>query len=519
MLAIASVSTLPHGAVVAQDHLGTPVAGGGVITAAQTGEESVSTTGDNTQPSMDERTDESPLPSGDASPEESEADADVESQENQAPSPVSAFEVTEGKAEAGTPDAQLVYRHKITNTGDPARISIVAVSAAGWPVTIAFSDGTVLVDSDGDGLLDLGADPLATRQARVIDATVTIPADAAPNTQDTLTLTVRSSLDPNPTVPTAIIDTTSVLAPAEQTGSSAQTVDTTEEGSLTSGLASPPESAIASIDPTNLSKTASGRETFCFGHTLNQIGSANKVTITLMVQGPDGWKAGFYADDACTIPFSPVDKNGAPSVTFDQKNPKTYANGVFVPQPFYVKVIVPAGASTGTYAVTITATPDKTNGTTATATDTIVISEQIPLALSIESNPEVYFGTVAPTGAPSGVDGITSAADDLGADYVYRSVATIQVTAPDDQSWTIACSASENDGSATSIRIGDGRLQWQNASSAEDSWTAFSTDPDAAVPCASGQGTAEITFDYRLRVAWSDPPGDFSTTVTYQLSP
>jgi hypothetical protein len=181
-----------------------------------------------------------------------------------------------------------------------------------------------------------------------------------------------------------------------------------------------------------------------------------------------------------------------------------------------VRVTVPADVAPGVQDVTtVTAVsgrdPSKP-GNRDSVTDTTTVGGSLKLTLSTGS---VDFGSVAPTGeVDPGVSGVTSTVDDQGAYYVKAGALRASITAGGP--WRGSWQAAENVGSSSTLRIDRGVLEWRLSGS--DQWTPFSGSPRVwpfANPAAAG---ADYSFDFRLRVLWTDDPGTFDAPITVSVS-
>jgi len=134
------------------------------------------------------------------------------------------------------------------------------------------------------------------------------------------------------------------------------------------------------------------------------------------------------------------------------------------------------------------------------------------------------FGTgLDPSGAASSVADVASYNDQPnGAYYVKKGDANFAqtVTVKSNKSWTGSVQAAENTGTA-GMKIAGNSLRWKsgNMSTLGDAQggTAFSTTADNSVFGSASQpnGVNNYSYDYSLRVLWTDNPGTFSSIVTY----
>jgi hypothetical protein len=114
--------------------------------------------------------------------------------------------------------------------------------------------------------------------------------------------------------------------------------------------------------------------------------------------------------------------------------------------------------------------------------------------------------------------GVTSVVDERGAFYVQEGA--IRVVVESSAPWTGACAAEENDGSATGVRVAEGRLERRLRGTTE--WAPFPpAGGDASSACfpVAEIGTAVYVYDVRLRVEWADAPGTFRSRVAFWVVP
>lgn len=129
------------------------------------------------------------------------------------------------------------------------------------------------------------------------------------------------------------------------------------------------------------------------------------------------------------------------------------------------------------------------------------------------------FGDLSGTGEVDPAEAeVTSSVDESGAFYVREGA--IRVTVTSDGPWSGSCHAGENGGSATTLRVADGRLAWRLAGT--EAWTAFGIDlsGSAAGACFPDRplGTTTYVYDLRLRVERTDPPGTFAAAITFVVT-
>ncbi len=134
------------------------------------------------------------------------------------------------------------------------------------------------------------------------------------------------------------------------------------------------------------------------------------------------------------------------------------------------------------------------------------------------------FGTgLDPSGAASSLADVASYNDQPnGAYYVKKGDANFAqtVTVKSNKSWTGSVQAAENTGTA-GMSIAGNSLRWKsgNMSTLSDAQggSAFTTTANntAFGSGSQGKGVNSYSYDYSLRVLWTDDPGTFSSIVTY----
>jgi hypothetical protein len=143
-------------------------------------------------------------------------------------------------------------------------------------------------------------------------------------------------------------------------------------------------------------------------------------------------------------------------------------------------------------------------------------SSEAPLMLSVVAK-EVSFGKISATGKldPS-ITGLSSSTDDRGAFYVLSGAVAMTVSAG--IPWTGACEAQENAGTAATVAIAAGRLEWRLVGTT--TWTSFPPSiSDTSCFPSPDVGTRTFGYDLRLRVETDDPPGSFSTVIVFTVEP
>lgn len=167
---------------------------------------------------------------------------------------------------------------------------------------------------------------------------------------------------------------------------------------------------------------------------------------------------------------------------------------------------------------TATQTSDPADGlpTAQPEKDAVPGSSEAPLTLSVAAK-EVSFGKVSATGElDPAIAGLSSETDEHGASYVLADAVVVTVTAG--VPWTGACEAQENAGTATTVAVSAGRLEWRLAGTT--TWTPFSPSGlDSGCFPSPDLGTRTFVYDLRLRVDADDPAGSFQTVLVFTVEP
>jgi hypothetical protein len=195
----------------------------------------------------------------------------------------------------------------------------------------------------------------------------------------------------------------------------------------------------------------------------------------------------------------------------------------------YVKATT-SGSGNITKAPGGSAIPGVVNGTTNFGT----LSAAPTLTLTLDTS-SADFGTgLGPDGSPSSLPAVAAYPNgNAGAFYVRHGAAgnfAVSVTVESSDPYTGSVSATENTGTA-GMKIANNDLRWSlgdmdNLAAAQGG-TPFTTAANGTVfnsasSCASGApkqpGRCTFSFDYSLRVSWTDAPGTFSSIVTYSAT-
>jgi hypothetical protein len=165
--------------------------------------------------------------------------------------------------------------------------------------------------------------------------------------------------------------------------------------------------------------------------------------------------------------------------------------------------VSPASADTGTIAVSAT--------------------NNAKLTMTIGTSSANFGASLDPTGA--GASGQASAtapstSGDQGVYYVWSPSAPL-VTVKSNKTWNGSMQATENTGSAASLSLASGALRFgttlphtyddaRNGSAFSSTATSWQANHI--------KGVSSFSYNYYLRVDWSDDPGTFNSTVTYTAS-
>jgi hypothetical protein len=261
------------------------------------------------------------------------------------------------------------------------------------------------------------------------------------------------------------------------------------------------------ISPSSATQTASPGTTASYTHTITNLGPGNDAKNVTAISSK-GWTVGLF-DSSGTTTLADTDKDGIPD---------TGKLAVGASRTIVVKVAVPSGATSGTHDVLLVTATSVGLADAALATDTTTVGSYVKLSISTST---LGFGAVSPAGDldPS-ISGITSTTDASGARYV-RSASdgrgVVRVTVTSNGSWTGSCWAEENAGTASDVRVADGRLEWSLTGSG--AWSPLKTSPDQACFTSRPSGTTTYGFDYRLHVNWTDDPGSVSSLLHFSVSP
>lgn len=402
-------------------------------------------------------------------------------------------------AQDAHPGDTISYTHTVTHAGGSFDTKdITAVSAHAWTTEIFESDGiTQLADTNGNGVPD--TDRLNSGEIATIVVKITAPPGTSIGTIDVMTVTGSSGRNPTPANEDFVEDTTTVIAfPPGPTPTPTPAPSPTPS----------PPTGTTDIEP-DLAQLSVPDAIVSYEHTVTHVGSTFD-TKDVTASSDQGWALGLFQADGVT--------------------PLTDSNGNAIPDTgrlnsgesigIVVTVTIPPGVLARTEDVTtVTADSGRNPGPANqdSVTDTTTILGVLTISISTAL---VEFGNVSPQGeVDPATMGVTSTNDDQGAYYVYTDAVQAAITSND--AWTGYCRAAENSGTATDITVADGRLEWRLSGDA--AWTAFTTAtqlPPFDNNCFASRSTGEnvYTYDFRLRVEWTDSPGTFSSEVAFAAS-
>ena len=269
----------------------------------------------------------------------------------------------------------------------------------------------------------------------------------------------------------------------------------------------PQESGVAGIGPDNAGAGDPGAS-IVYSHVVTN-NADRPVVLNLAASSSLGWTVGLFESDAITL-LGDHDGDGRPD---------TGEVAAGQSRPVAVLVMVPADGWAGDVDVTTLTVSSATEpGLEASAENRTTVNPV--LGLTVESA-DLAFGRVAADGrVDPAVAGVVGDADETGAFYV--GAGALRVTVASNAPWSGTCAGEENTGTASTVTIAGGRLEWRLAGT--ESWTPFAvagaltTAAGACFP-ADTTGTATFVYDVRLRVERTDPPGTFSTRITFTAAP
>jgi hypothetical protein len=153
---------------------------------------------------------------------------------------------------------------------------------------------------------------------------------------------------------------------------------------------------------------------------------------------------------------------------------------------------------------------------------TVTATNNAKLTMTI-GTPSAHFGSALdPTGAGTAgqVSATAPGSGDQGVYYVWSPSGAL-VTVKSNKTWNGTVQASENSGSATSLSVASGALRFDASNpstyAAASTASAFATTPTTWQQNHT-KGSSSFTYNYLLRVDWSDDPGTFTSTVTYSAT-
>jgi hypothetical protein len=270
----------------------------------------------------------------------------------------------------------------------------------------------------------------------------------------------------------------------------------------TEAAAIPSAGESTTIKPNRKGRTDPGT-TVKYAHTVSN-GPRRPDVKNVTAVSNQGWPVALLAADGVT-PLTDHNGDGIPDT--GQMNRR----GV---EQIVVAVTVPAGAPAGIQDITtVTAISAESTNPRAAATVQDKTTVNRVLSLMIDT-PEVSFGEVSADGAlDPAIPGLSSVTDADGAYYVRDAALQVEVTS--NAPWTGTCLAAENSGTATSVTIAGGRLEWRPAGAS--AWTSFTTNSISCLP-SFPLGTTTFVYDLRLRVEQTDGAGTFTSVVTFDVA-
>jgi hypothetical protein len=269
-------------------------------------------------------------------------------------------------------------------------------------------------------------------------------------------------------------------------------------------------SGATDVSPATLQTTVGPGSHATYTHTISNLGGGADTKDVLAVSA-HGWTITLLQSDGVT-PL--VDTNGDGFVDTGK-----LASGAG--RTIVVKVDVPSSAALATtdkLVVTAWSTGVRGKSGADQATDTTTVASSVKLSISTST---LAFGAVSPGGDvdPSAAN-VSSVPDPSGASYVRGAAdghGAVRVTVTSNGTWTGSCWADENSGTASSVRVSEGRLQWSLTGSG--TWAPVQTQADPACFTTRPVGSTTYGFDYRLRFNWTDDPGTVSTALHFSVSP
>ena len=173
-------------------------------------------------------------------------------------------------------------------------------------------------------------------------------------------------------------------------------------------------------------------------------------------------------------------------------------------------------------------------GVTNNSTNFGTLSAAPTLTLTLDTSSADFGSGLGPDGSPSSLPAVAAYPNgNAGAFYVRHGAAgnfAVSVTIESTDPYTGSVSATENAGTA-GMKIANGDLRWSlgdmGSLAAAQGGIPFTTAADGLVfnsasSCASGapkqQGKCTFSYDYSLRVSWTDAPGTFNSVITYSAT-
>ena len=339
----------------------------------------------------------------------------------------------------------------------------------------------------------------------------TLPPTASPTTvpEPTATSTTPPTATQvpteTPTTETVVVDAAGTLAVQGSDVGRRPPPTPTPTGTPLSDRRSSGETAIT---PNNAQRVDPG-ESVAYAHAVTNLGNTYDYK-NISANSSLGWQVALFEANGVT-PLSDRNGDGLPDTGRLERGES---------RTIVVQVSVPAEAQADSEDLTrVTATSGRFSSAASgvVAEDTTTVNQVLTLETTTST---VAFGLISANGeVDADIQDVVSETDASGAFYVKQGA--VQITIVSNGPWSGACRAEENTGSATSVSIGAGRLEWRRAGTGV--WTPFIdvTSPLEAGDClpSGSTGTTTYTYDVRLRVERTDAPGTFASRVIFQVAP
>jgi hypothetical protein len=389
-------------------------------------------------------------------------------------------------AHEATAGARQVYRHalKIGVSPNETVLGIAPTSSLVWPVELLDKNGTPLPDVDADGIREIP--DLQPDQPVEFQLAVDVPADGPIGAADATTLALYLKTDDQPLRLDLVTDTTTIVPAANQPDATASPTTAPTPPPIEPATETP---EAGSVDLTLLRERRRGDPggTVDFDATVHNGDVGQVVNLTA---DPDAdWSAKLLSTSG--DPLSDSDGDGAPDTGYLEPGHR---------REIVLQVDVPDDALADSHGSVILATLSVGSGSVpASVSATVYVRDSTSVEVSGNG---ASFGVVGPDGRiDPAVDGVTSNADQLGATYTKNGAIDLTVTSNGD--WSISCGVA---GIANGGALGAARFEWRAGD--DGVWTEFRPEGQSAICAQGGAGTTVIEIDLRMRVLWSDLPGD-----------